>query len=457
MIGRFGKLGLLITLPLAVAAAHGQYYRDVVVLGGQHYLRTEQPPHPGDNEFVYTRSVGAQGGCCANTYSFWDGVSEREYVRQFDRWGEPLHDPVPIDPDPDFVAHWSLTGRWGLNTWVMWYDPRGVDRVVARIFDPTGQPLGPVFPVGEVTRIIDDLDAVAIDVTSSQTAAVWAQLGPSDSTQMDLYVRVFLPDGAPISDVITISDSQTYSEDFPAVNVLPDGAVMVGYLYGRRLVNSQLYVRRVNVDFTLEPPVLVDASYMSSWQPHLRALADGTLLVAYKPYGAPVGYARRVDAHGQPIGEPVSLGLRWAFAASTSDGRLVLAGDNDVVWMRLYAANWQPVTDEFDFTSGQYEQTGFSGPTFPLAYDDDGTVWIGWWGDGVQFLTSLKPFEPGDMNYDRRVDNFDITPFVMALADPDEYHQHYPGLPYEILGDVNEDGAFDNFDITPFVHLLTGR
>jgi hypothetical protein len=61
------------------------------------------------------------------------------------------------------------------------------------------------------------------------------------------------------------------------------------------------------------------------------------------------------------------------------------------------------------------------------------------------------------MNYDRRVDNFDITPFVMALADPAEYQAHYPGLPYQFLGDVNEDGAFDNFDISPFVELLTGQ
>jgi hypothetical protein len=95
-----------------------------------------------------------------------------------------------------------------------------------------------------------------------------------------------------------------------------------------------------------------------------------------------------------------------------------------------------------------------------VAYDDDGTMWVAWVDCNYPlntYLTTLTPFEPGDMNYDRRVDNFDITPFVMALADPAEYQAHYPGLPYEFLGDVNEDGAFDNFDITPFVQLLTGR
>jgi hypothetical protein len=459
MSRHFVSLALLTLLLPGAAVAQGQYYRDVIVLGGQHYLRTEQPPQPGDNQFVYVRGVGAQGGCCALTYNFWDGENEIEYVRQFDAWAEPLHDPAQVDPDPDLEARPpALTDRWGANTWVMWYDRRGVDEVVARIFDPGGEPQGPVFALAEVREITDGLRGMAIDAASTQTAAVWAQRGPSGGTQMDLYVRVFSPQGAPISDVITIGNSQTYSEQQPAVAVLSDGGVVVAYQYGLRGGPHQLYVRRVNPDFTVEAPVLVESMELNYVQPHLRALEDGTLLVAYGLYGLGDDYVRRLDAHGQPFGNPIPIDPGFSYAASTTDGRLALAGSTQWgVWMRLYDANWQPLTDRFDFTSGQYEQSGFSGPTFPLAYDDDGTIWIGWWGDLSMFLTSLKPFEPGDMNYDRRVDNFDITPFVMALADPAEYQAHYPGLPYEFLGDVNEDGAFDNFDITPFVHLLTGR
>jgi hypothetical protein len=62
----------------------------------------------------------------------------------------------------------------------------------------------------------------------------------------------------------------------------------------------------------------------------------------------------------------------------------------------------------------------------------------------------------GDMNCDGAVDNFDITPFVLALNDPTAYGTTYVGC--NILhGDVNGDGNVDNFDITPFVALLSGR
>ncbi|MBL8880759.1 MAG: hypothetical protein JNG88_16720 [Phycisphaerales bacterium] len=62
------------------------------------------------------------------------------------------------------------------------------------------------------------------------------------------------------------------------------------------------------------------------------------------------------------------------------------------------------------------------------------------------------------MNYDQRVDNFDIDPFVLALTNPEAYASQY-GIPADvgrIIGDVNFDGALNNFDIDPFVSLLIG-
>jgi hypothetical protein len=61
----------------------------------------------------------------------------------------------------------------------------------------------------------------------------------------------------------------------------------------------------------------------------------------------------------------------------------------------------------------------------------------------------------GDMNCDGAVDNFDITPFVLALTSPAAYAAAYPDCNIA-NGDINGDGRVDNFDITPFVALLTG-
>ncbi|MGD8452606.1 MAG: C25 family cysteine peptidase [Phycisphaerae bacterium] len=60
----------------------------------------------------------------------------------------------------------------------------------------------------------------------------------------------------------------------------------------------------------------------------------------------------------------------------------------------------------------------------------------------------------GDMNCDSLVDNFDISPFVMALTNPTGYAEAYPDC--NILnGDINGDGELNNFDIGPFVTVLT--
>ncbi|MGE0481666.1 MAG: immunoglobulin domain-containing protein [Phycisphaerae bacterium] len=60
----------------------------------------------------------------------------------------------------------------------------------------------------------------------------------------------------------------------------------------------------------------------------------------------------------------------------------------------------------------------------------------------------------GDMNCDGVVNNFDIDPFVLALANPDEYERQYPNCDGGSNGDVNDDGALNNFDIDPFVACL---
>ncbi|MGD8451690.1 MAG: hypothetical protein PVJ57_07710 [Phycisphaerae bacterium] len=61
----------------------------------------------------------------------------------------------------------------------------------------------------------------------------------------------------------------------------------------------------------------------------------------------------------------------------------------------------------------------------------------------------------GNLNCDASVDNFDITPFVLAVTDPDAYAAAYPDC-NPLLADINGDGAINNFDISPFVGLLAG-
>ncbi|MGH6958864.1 MAG: hypothetical protein ACREE7_00120, partial [Dongiaceae bacterium] len=75
-------------------------------------------------------------------------------------------------------------------------------------------------------------------------------------------------------------------------------------------------------------------------------------------------------------------------------------------------------------------------------------------GIGTQVL-AFRTFQPGDLNCDGAVNNFDIDPFVLALLDPAAYAAAYPDCDID-LADVNGDGVVNNFDIDPFVELLLG-
>ncbi|MBL8878117.1 MAG: hypothetical protein JNG88_03265 [Phycisphaerales bacterium] len=75
--------------------------------------------------------------------------------------------------------------------------------------------------------------------------------------------------------------------------------------------------------------------------------------------------------------------------------------------------------------------------------------------DLLDFWRSRRESPPGDMNCDGAVNNFDITPFVLAIANGPEYQATYPDCNIA-AADVNQDGRVDNFDIDPFVALLAG-
>lgn len=78
--------------------------------------------------------------------------------------------------------------------------------------------------------------------------------------------------------------------------------------------------------------------------------------------------------------------------------------------------------------------------------------------NGHCFLTSRGVCESGagcrgDMNCDGHVDEYDINPFVLALANPAVYVQQYPHC-FLDHGDTNGDGYVDFGDINPFIPLL---
>ncbi|MGD8453564.1 MAG: carbohydrate-binding protein [Phycisphaerae bacterium] len=85
----------------------------------------------------------------------------------------------------------------------------------------------------------------------------------------------------------------------------------------------------------------------------------------------------------------------------------------------------------------------------PASVNDDGNV------DAAEYAVFTLGL-PGDVNCDGVVNNFDISPFVLALTDAAGYAAAYPDCDRG-RADCNGDGQVNNFDISAFVTLLTGR
>ncbi|MGD8451033.1 MAG: VCBS repeat-containing protein [Phycisphaerae bacterium] len=136
--------------------------------------------------------------------------------------------------------------------------------------------------------------------------------------------------------------------------------------------------------------------------------------------------------------------------------------------------SWLQLADRVAVTWDGIPEWGALPNTFQVEVFQDGTITLSYLslgsthalvglssGEGVPpdflmaDLSSLPSCStPGDMNCDGIVNNFDISPFVLAITDPAGYEDEYPDC--NILNaDCSGDGLVNNFDISPFVSLLT--
>lgn len=90
-------------------------------------------------------------------------------------------------------------------------------------------------------------------------------------------------------------------------------------------------------------------------------------------------------------------------------------------------------------------------PVDELVWRNDRVLMIVTHGRGI-FEADVRAI-PGDMNCDGAVDVLDISPFALALVDPDGYAAQHSGCNI-ILADLNNDSQLDGTDVSPFAAAI---
>jgi hypothetical protein len=187
--------------------------------------------------------------------------------------------------------------------------------------------------------------------------------------------------------------------------------------------------------------------------PFFRALRDATRTVAAQTSGLVPGdhYAvqlKRLRFSGVEVGERLTYSgdCAWAEwgenASSYTDPEIA------------YHTETGPESFAFDLDVGADAGIDYYDLVFAVVgrFGDSGELFYSETHFYLQVVGGLR----GDTNCDGAVNNFDISPFVLAVSNPAAYALVYPGCSLA-NADINGDGAVNNFDITPFVALLAGH
>jgi hypothetical protein len=245
---------------------------------------------------------------------------------------------VAVTPLGDFVVAWELQGQ----VYTRHFDRRG--QAPATTFDP--------LPPG-VGRSPD----VAVD-PAGNVYVVWAEPHFEGDTIM---LQRRSPDGSGGSPPEPVNLPASFPRDHPRIAVDPSGSLLVSWNDHRREggFDTDVLARRFDAPSgTWGPEVRVNADGVGDQEGSAPILyPDGTGAVVLGDLRAQKVLARRIDATGNPTGEPVQLGDLGGFstfstvspaAAAGLDGTALVAWlqEDNLVHARFFDRSWSPLGEE---------------------------------------------------------------------------------------------------------------
>jgi hypothetical protein len=324
---------------------------------------------PGDQAYARVASGPTGNLIVAWLSDSQDGGLPGIYAREFSPGGIPAGQEFQVntfggdDEEGAPLEHPAVARGGGdrmIFAWVnFWEDPVS-GSVYARIYDNAGLPLGPEFPVNEYNFDFQGEPAAAMDGQGNSVIA-WQSWG-QDGDAFGIYARLYDPSGLPLGSEFRVNTQTLDSQMHPALAMDGSGNFVVAWSsYDPDRNETGIFARGFDRNGSpLGSELRVDQA-ASGWQDHPDISADpmGNFVVCWHGQSATMEdydiYARRLDLTGQALGPGFKVNVTTEFwqiypsVASDPQGNFFIAwqsrnqdGDSYGIFARLFDISGQP-------------------------------------------------------------------------------------------------------------------
>lgn len=330
----------------------------------------------GDGNFVIVWQSFAQDETVLESYP--DDLQAQRYAavmqygiygQRFDSSGQPIGGEFLVNSetrDNQQVAHLISVPDGGfIAVWLNWFyelsyagEPHASYRF--QRYDADGNPVaGEVVldtypPSNDSYSVSPGWEPEFTVTTDGRLIAIW--ISASTDYHSQLYFREFSLDGTPLTDRAFAFESNRHFMDNAAIAALPDGGYVITvtrYVSGSYGSDVAIYAQMYDVNGVLRGSEFrVSDSDMDLSASRIVVMADGSFVVAWTDDGI---YAQLFDSNGEAIGEQIRMSdtnfvqfPSFDFSlAAVGDNRIVLTGEGDEVYGRIFEITGQGLADLF--------------------------------------------------------------------------------------------------------------
>ncbi len=234
------------------------------------------PETPGEQEAVHGGlAVDLQAGTLSVVYhEYFRDVEAPQtdvFYRRFSLAGEPLTPAVRANshvPNSQALASIAKTPNGGfVSVWSSYLQDGSYSGIFGRRFKGDGSPLGPDFPVNQIT-LSDQLQPQVASNAAGDFVVVWKSFDPSSfgANQWDIKSRLYHADGRPAGPEVYVNLHIENSQEDPLVAFAPNGTFVAAWSSNSQVPpeNDNLwdvFARRFSASRADEPCLLGDGGF----------------------------------------------------------------------------------------------------------------------------------------------------------------------------------------------------